>query len=287
MKDKSQVFLSYAYEDREKVIEISRELAKAGYQSWMDVQNLKPGQAWDIEIRKALQASKFILIFLSENSLRKEGYLQKEIKSALRLAESKPEGTIYIIPIRLEPIEIPNYLKHIHVLDLDRPHGSNWEKLLAALKESEIHGSEDYEKLRNSVIDVKQPKKHIFVAMPFADDLEDYYFYGIKVPIQDAGFNCVRVDKKSFTGDILVQIKRDIETASAVVALLDGANPNVSLEVGYAWGKQVPTILLIKDTSQLPFDLKGQKCLVYNNIRELEKALITELKELLRTGIIR
>ncbi len=287
MKDKSQIFLSYAYEDREKVIEISKELTKAGFDSWMDVQNLMPGQAWDIEIRKALEESKFIILFLSRNSLRKEGYLQKEIKSALRLAENKPEGTIFIIPIRLESIEIPNYLKHIQVLDIEKPRGKNWEKLLSVLREGEEFGGKEFENLRKSVVDVKQPKKHIFVAMPFADDLEDCYFYGIKVPIQDAGFNCIRVDKKSFTGDILVQIKHDIETASAVVAILDGTNPNVSLEVGYAWGKKVPTILIIKDTNQLPFDLKGQKCLVYRKIQELEKSLTLELKELMNTGIIK
>jgi len=118
MKDKPQIFLSYAYEDREKILEISRDLSKAGFQPWMDVQNLQPGQVWDIEIRKALQASDFIIIFLSKNSIRKEGYLQKEIKSALELADRKPENTIFIIPVRLDDVEIPVYLQHIQYLDL-------------------------------------------------------------------------------------------------------------------------------------------------------------------------
>lgn len=285
MKNTPQVFLSYAYEDREKVLEVSRDLAKAGFQPWMDVQNLQPGQAWDVEIRKALRASDFIIIFLSKNSIRKEGYLQKEIKSALELAENKPENTIFIIPVRLDDVEIPSYLEHIQYLDLSTPH--SWENLLRALKAGARQTPEEYKLLRRSVKGVKTPRRHIFVAMPFSNDLEDCYFYGIKVPIQNAGFGCVRVDKTSFTGDILLQIKKDIDTSAAVVAVLDGANPNVSLEVGYAWGREIPTILLIKDTSQLPFDLKGQKCIVYESIRELEKALATELKELLNKGIIK
>lgn len=264
MKHKSQIFLSYAYEDRKRVIGISDRLSKAGYQTWMDVQNLQPGQDWDVEIKKALRKSDFILIFLSKNSIRKSGYLQKEIKSALRLREQKPTDAIYIIPIMLEPVKkAPDYLQDIQWLDLSKTNA--WEKLLQALREGEKRGAQDYKQLRKSVQDVKTPQKHIFVAMPFGDDLEDCYFYGIKVPIQNAGFNCVRVDKTSFTGDILVQIKLDIETASAIIAVLDNANPNVSLEVGYAWGKEIPTILLIKDTSQLAFDLKGQKCIVYNS----------------------
>ena len=284
MKNVPQIFLSYAYEDRERVVEISKELSKAGYRTWMDVQNLQPGQDWDIEIKKALERSDFVLIFLSKNSIRKRGYLQKEIKSALQLRDYKPPGAIYIIPIMLGRVKVPDYLQDIQWLDLSDSNA--WEKLLYALKEGEKRGSRNYEQLRKSVKDIKTPKKHIFVAMPFSDDLEDCYFYGIKVPVQNAGFNCIRVDKTSFTGDILTEIKQSIETASAVVALLDSANPNVSLEVGYAWGRKIPTILLIRNTSQLPFDLRGQKCLIYENIRGLEHSLSSELKELMDNGII-
>jgi hypothetical protein len=285
MEDKQQIFLSYAYEDRERVSEISEELTKAGYQTWMDVENLLPGQDWDNAIKDALRASDFVFIFLSKNSITKQRYLQKEIKSALRLAEEKPEGKFYIIPVKLEDVELPDNLKHIQWLEFNKK--DSWNRLLSVLKVYRQRKSQDYEELRMSVKDVKSPKKHIFVAMPFSNELEDSYFYGIKVPIENAGFNCVRVDRKSFIGDILVQIKLDIETASAVVALLDGVNPNVSLEVGYAWGNKVPTILLIKDTSQLPFDLKGQKCIVYDSIRGLEKSLATELNELIGKGTIK
>jgi len=61
---------------------------------------------------------------------------------------------------------------------------------------------------------------------------------------------------------------------------LTTANPNVFLEVGYAWGKGRPTILLVRDHDELPFDVRGQRCLVYGKIRELEEALAKELKGL-------
>lgn len=284
MKDKPQIFLSYAYEDREKIIGISRELAKEGYQTWLDVENLLPGQDWEVEIRKALKESDFVFIFLTKNSTTKEGYLQKEIKSALHLADEKPEGTVYLIPIKLEDVKVPESLKHIQWLEYYKSNGL--EKLLEALKVNTKHKIEDNKQLRSSLEEIKKPKKHIFVAMPFHEDLQDCYYYGIRVPIKLAGFDCIRVDKISFTGDVLIKIKQDIEKAAAVVALLDGANPNVSLEIGYAWGRRIPTILLIKDTSQLPFDLKSQKCLVYENIRGLEEILTNELKELIDKGII-
>jgi len=59
------------------------------------------------------------------------------------------------------------------------------------------------------------------------------------------------MDQEAFTGDILDRIKKKIETATVVIAELSGANPNVYLEVGYAWGKDVPTILLVKETDEI------------------------------------
>lgn len=124
------------------------------------------------------------------------------------------------------------------------------------------------------------PKPHIFVAMPFKAEMYDVFHYGIQRPVHDAGFLCERVDQEAFIGDILDQVKKKIETASVIIAELSGANPNVYLEVGYAWGKGRPTILLAKDEQELLFDIRGQRCLKYKTIKDLEEALCRELKEL-------
>jgi len=85
---------------------------------------------------------------------------------------------------------------------------------------------------------------------------------------------------------ILSQVKDSIETAAAVVAVLDGANPNVYLEVGYSWGKTIPTVLLIKNIKELRFDISGHRCLVYANIKNLETLLTAELSKLKEKGVI-
>ena len=61
------------------------------------------------------------------------------------------------------------------------------------------------------------------------------------------------------------------------MADLTNANQNVYLEVGYAWGCGVPTVLLVKNPDHLKFDVKGQRCLVYKNIKNLEEQLKNEL----------
>jgi len=131
-----------------------------------------------------------------------------------------------------------------------------------------------------------EAKPHVFVAMPFKKDMDDIFYYGISQPVRSVGFICERVDQEAFIGDILEQVKKKIETAAVVIAELSGANPNVYLEVGYAWGKGRPTILLLRDEQELRFDVRGQKCLKYERIRDLEESLKKELTELKSKGFI-
>lgn len=131
-----------------------------------------------------------------------------------------------------------------------------------------------------------QTKPHAFVAMPFKKEMDDVFYYGIQGPVRSAGYLCERVDQEAFTGDILDQVKAKIETASVVIADLTGANPNVYLEVGYAWGKGRPTVLLTAGQEELKFDVRGQRCLTYERIIDLEEALTRELTELKTKGLI-
>lgn len=124
-------------------------------------------------------------------------------------------------------------------------------------------------------------KPHVFVAMPFAEDMEDVYHYGIQNAINKAGYLCERADLTAFTGDVLEWIKDRIKNAELVVADLSNANSNVYLEVGFAWGRGKPTVLLVRDSNHLKFDVQGQRCLVYKNIKGLEEALKKELQDLL------
>ena len=124
-------------------------------------------------------------------------------------------------------------------------------------------------------------KKHVFVAMPYNDEMEDIYEFGIREPVNEAGCLCERCDRDIFTGDILDRIKERITTANVVVADMTGSNPNVYLEVGYAWGKGIPTLLVARDGEELKFDVKTQKCLYYKNITHLRKQLMQFMLRLL------
>ena len=102
-----RVFLCHASQDKPSVWKLYRYLKQHGVQPWLDQQDLLPGEDWEVEIPKALFASDVILVCLSKNSVNKEGFVQKEITFALDKAMEKPEGTIFIIPVKLEDCEIP------------------------------------------------------------------------------------------------------------------------------------------------------------------------------------
>jgi hypothetical protein len=186
--------------------------------------------------------------------------------------------------------DYPEILETITILERNRARATRLNSILnEIIPNGEIRLHEGLQKTRQSKLlealtDVGEgslKKKHIFTAMPFADEFEDRFIYGIKSSAERVGFLCERADLTSFVGDVIDFVRERINTASFVVADLTTSNPNVYLEVGYAWGRGVPTILLVSDESELKFDTRGQRCLVYKqSIKKLEDLLTKELTEL-------
>ena len=116
-------------------------------------------------------------------------------------------------------------------------------------------------------------KKSVFVAMPFAEEFEDVYQFGIYSTIRKCGYICEKVDESIFAGSIVDRIMDGIQNAQFVVADLTLEKPNVYLEVGYAWGKNTPVILVARDGQRLHFDLSHHKCLFYKTIGKLAETL--------------
>jgi hypothetical protein len=137
-------------------------------------------------------------------------------------------------------------------------------------------GPREAQRLRSVGYDSKA-RSHAFVAMPFAPSFDDIFHYGIAPSVHGAGLLCERIDQVSFTGDVVGRLRERIRTAKFVVADVTGANPNVYLEIGFAWGCEIPVVLVCNETSDLKFDIRGQRCLVYGSIRDLEIKLTQEI----------
>jgi hypothetical protein len=117
MDQNSLIFVSYASPDRERVAFYHDALKSKGFDVWMDVARLKAGQNWDFEIQRALNRATLILVFVSNNSVSRRGYVQREIKVALDKAMERLAADIYLIPVVLDDdAPIPDELKHIQAV---------------------------------------------------------------------------------------------------------------------------------------------------------------------------
>ena len=101
------VFLSYAKEDSGTVGEFYKVLKQAGYHPWMDTCSILPGQDWKFEIQNAIAPCDTAIIFLSERSVSKTGYVQAELREFLDQRNLRPEGAIYLIPAHLDECDVP------------------------------------------------------------------------------------------------------------------------------------------------------------------------------------
>ena len=125
------------------------------------------------------------------------------------------------------------------------------------------------------------PRAHAFVAMPFHESFGDRFYFGIAPQVRKIGLLCERMDESAFVGDVVETMKRRISTARVVVADVSTSNPNVYLEIGYAWACGVPTVLLCDSTTEPAFDIRGHRHLRFDTIRQLGDRLSAELEALL------
>lgn len=127
-----KVFLCHASDDKPAVRKLYQRLKADNIDPWLDEENLIPGQEWGLEILKAVRAADVVIVCLSAKSITKEGYVQKEIRYALDVADEKPEGTIFLIPLRLEECRVPTRLSRWQWIDYYEDQG--YERLIMALK---------------------------------------------------------------------------------------------------------------------------------------------------------
>jgi hypothetical protein len=127
---KIRVFLAYAKEDRTEVRKLYSTLQQAGFDPWMDEQQLLPGQNWPRAIERAIELSDLFLICFSKRSVAKRGFFHAELRYALDIAAFVPLEQIFLVPVRLSECEVPLQIaRRTQYIDLF----PDWECGVAAL----------------------------------------------------------------------------------------------------------------------------------------------------------
>ncbi|MEM9090227.1 MAG: toll/interleukin-1 receptor domain-containing protein [Cyanobacteria bacterium P01_F01_bin.53] len=162
-----KIFLAHANEDKEAVTRLYHRLKESGYRPWLDKEELLPGQNWRAEIPKAIKNSQVFIACLSQQSVAKQGYIQREFRMALNEYADKPPGSIYLIPVRLDDCTIPELrqeeygvnLRDIQWVDLFEANG--FERLVKALKHGfpDSHSPQTSTSPPQNAVPISTPKK--------------------------------------------------------------------------------------------------------------------------------
>lgn len=130
-----KVFLSYAKEDKEFILECYEELKRKNFDPWMDEHDLLPGQAWDECLKENMKDTDVVLTFMSSDSVSKIGYVQRELKYFIDKRKNFPEGFIYLIPIQLDKCDVPNAIaSEIQFININKDLSSKeWTKVIRSL----------------------------------------------------------------------------------------------------------------------------------------------------------
>jgi hypothetical protein len=126
-----RVFLCHSTKDKPAVRDLCSKL-RSEFEPWLDEEALVGGQDWQLEISQAVREADVVLVCLSSESVMTAGFVQKEIKYALDVADEQPEGAIFIIPLRLDQGAVPLRLSRWHWVDYFDSNGHN--QLLRALR---------------------------------------------------------------------------------------------------------------------------------------------------------
>ncbi len=124
------VFISYATEDYDTAKKLYDDLKQHGIVPWLDRENLLAGQNWRNEIPRVIRECDYFLLLISQHSVSRRGYIQKEQKIALDILDESSLDDIFIIPARLDQTELRHEkLKNLHWADLS-DYDAEFEKLL-------------------------------------------------------------------------------------------------------------------------------------------------------------
>jgi len=127
------LFISYSRKDEDEAKKVYDDLTRVGLRIWFDRESLLPGQDWECEIKRAIRGSDFVILLLSNNSVDKRGYFQKEVHLAYEAYKSIPPGHIFLIPLRLSDCKTHSSLESIHYVDMFPDWGNGIKKIVSAI----------------------------------------------------------------------------------------------------------------------------------------------------------
>jgi len=133
-----KVFLCHAHEDRHRIESLYNSLKQNGFDPWFDKEQLTVGDLWKDKILQAIEEADFFAICLSQVAVTKNGFINREIRTAISEYKHRHFVRTYLLPIRLDDCEIPR----IWLDDATLLRDLQWIDVFEDNKEAESHLAE-------------------------------------------------------------------------------------------------------------------------------------------------
>ena len=127
-----RVFLLHSRDDSSYARVLAHRLAQGSFDPWFDEAKAASGSDWSKGVTREVMDAHAVLVCLSPRSVAKHAYVREEIHDVLEAARQRPAGALFVIPVRLEPCELPEALVRYPSTDYYTEDGH--QQLLAALR---------------------------------------------------------------------------------------------------------------------------------------------------------
>lgn len=159
-----KVFLSHSSFDKVFVRRIRDILHSHEIQTWLDEQNMRPGQRISEEIQKGISDSDFFLLFLSPRAME-SGWVQREWQSRLHREVKENQGRL--IPLVIQDCELPEFLKDIVYIDFRKDFEEGISLLLTSIA-AKSENTFDFSSVSTAVNGMLEDLEDEAVVLPYA-----------------------------------------------------------------------------------------------------------------------
>ena len=132
LSNKPLVFLAFSFKDVKFAEELERILHESSIRTWIATREIKPGDDWQLKVKEILHVCDYFLAIVSRSSNESQ-WTQWEFQMAIQ--NEKNLNKPIVIPILMEYVNIPNYLKHRQYVDFRLYSKNNGEKIIKIFDE--------------------------------------------------------------------------------------------------------------------------------------------------------
>ena len=119
---KLRIFLCYAPPDKGIIQELFERLNEERWiEPWMDEEKLLPGMDWNTEVQNAVASADAMIVAISKNAILENKFVHPQLKFVLNHALENSNRPVFIIPLRLDDIQIPRHIQSWQYYDFSIP----------------------------------------------------------------------------------------------------------------------------------------------------------------------